>query len=423
MTMSGPLNGLRVVDFSRVLAGPLCARTLQDLGAEVIKIEPPSPDVSRFAFPSTDGMSGYYAQQNAGKRNVSINLNLPGAYELVLKLCDTADIVVENFRAGTLGFFGLDYETLAKRNPRLIYASITGYGQSGPWRSRMAYAPTVQAEAGFTETSMRHYGSALAEPRTDSLSHADVYTGLQAAIAILSALNSRQKTGRGQYIDIAMAATLLAVNERAHVDLSDDDIGAEPAVLGATDCSFFTGPQGEFFTVATSIVGSRTFPSWLRAMRRVDLMDDPRFASAAARRLNFGALHQIIQSWIMTFPDMATLDAQFDEAKIAMGEIRSLKELAASEWSDYWGAVQHVPDRNGGEYRLPGRPWHFSDEQLTPIGAPAFQGEHNLEVFGELGLSEDALNRLSEAGVLVTHPRARTAKPAVEPSSKPEQAA
>ena len=420
--MSGPLNGLRVVDFSRVLAGPLCARTLQDLGAEVIKIEPPSPDVSRFAFPSTDGMSGYYAQQNAGKRNVSINLNLPGAYELVLKLCDTADIVVENFRAGTLGFFGLDYETLAKRNPRLIYASITGYGQSGPWRSRMAYAPTVQAEAGFTENSMRHYGNALVEPRTDSLSHADVYTGLQAVIAILSALNSRQKTGRGQYIDVAMAATLLTVNERAHVDLSDDDIGAEPAILGATDCAFFTGPQGEFFTVATSIVGSRTFPSWLRAMRRVDLLDDPRFASAAARRLNFGALHQIIQSWILTFPDMATLDAQFDEAKIAMGEIRSMKQLAASDWSDYWGAVQHVPDRNGGEYRLPGRPWRFSDEQLTPIGTPAFQGEHNVEVFGELGLSEDELKRLSEAGVLVTHPRARMEKSAAEPP-KPEQAA
>jgi crotonobetainyl-CoA:carnitine CoA-transferase CaiB-like acyl-CoA transferase len=423
MTMSGPLDGLRVIDFSRVLAGPLCARTLQDLGAEVIKIEPPSPDVSRFAFPSTDGMSGYYAQQNAGKRNVSINLNLPGAYELVLRLCDTADIVVENFRAGTLGFFGLDYETLAKRNPRLIYASITGYGQSGPWRSRMAYAPTVQAEAGFTENSIRHYGDALAAPRTDSLSHADVYTGLQAVIAILSALNSRQKTGRGQYIDVAMAATLLAVNERAHVDLSDDDIGAEPAILGATDCSFFTGPQGEFFTVATSIVGSRTFPSWLRAMRRADLLDDPRFSSAAARRLNFGALHQIIQSWIMTFPDMATLDAQFDEAKIAMGEIRSLKELAASEWSDYWGAVQQVSDRNGGEYRLPGRPWHFSAEQLTPIGTPAFQGEHNREVFGELGLSEAELKRLSDAGVLVTHPRAREVKAVAEPPPKPEQAA
>jgi crotonobetainyl-CoA:carnitine CoA-transferase CaiB-like acyl-CoA transferase len=300
--MSGPLSGLRVVDFSRVLAGPLCARTLQDLGAEVIKIEPPSPDVSRFAFPSTDGMSGYYAQQNAGKRNVSINLNLPGAYELALKLCDTADIVVENFRAGTLGFFGLDYETLSKRNPRLIYASITGYGQGGPWRSRMAYAPTVQAEAGFTDNSVRHYGDALTEPRTDSLSHGDVYTGLQAVIAILAALNSRQKTGRGQYVDVAMAATLLAINERAHVDLSEEDLGAEPAILGATDCSFFTGPQGEFFTVATSIVGSRTFPSWLRAMRRVDLLADPRFSTAAARRTNFGALHQIIQTWMRTFP-------------------------------------------------------------------------------------------------------------------------
>ena len=270
----------------------------------------------------------------------------------------------------------------------------------------MAYAPTVQAEAGFTENSVRHYGEVLTEPRTDSLSHADVYAGLQAVIAILAALHSRHTTGLGQYIDVAMAATLLAVNERAHVDLSDDDIGAEPAVLGATDCSFFTGPQGEHFTVATSIVGSRTFPSWLRAMRRVDLLEDPRFASAAGRRLNFGALHAIIQSWILTFPDMARLDAQFDEAKIAMGEIRSIKELAKSEWSDYWGAVQHVPDRSGGEYRLPGRPWHFSKDELTPIGTPAFQGEHNREVFRELGVGESELRKLAETGALVTHRRA-----------------
>src|SRR5262245_20952249 len=223
--MSGPLSGIRVVDFSRVLAGPLCARALLDLGAEVVKVEPPTPDVSRFAFPLKEGMSGYYAQQNAGKRNVSIDLNRPGSLELALRLCDTADVVVENFRAGTLGFFGLDYETLARRNPRLIYASITGYGQSGPWRGRMAYAPTVQAEAGFTENSVRHYGDALREPRTDGLSHADVYSGLQAVIAILAALHRRQETGTGQYIDVAMAATLIAVNERAHVDLSDDDIG------------------------------------------------------------------------------------------------------------------------------------------------------------------------------------------------------
>jgi crotonobetainyl-CoA:carnitine CoA-transferase CaiB-like acyl-CoA transferase len=118
---------------------------------------------------------------------------------------------------------------------------------------------------------------------------------------------------------------------------------------------------------------------------------------------------------MLTFPDMATLDAQFDEAKIAMGEIRSIKELTKSEWCDYWGAVQLVSDRNGGEYRLPGRPWHFSSDELTPIGAPAFQGEHNKEVFCELGVSEAELQRLSEAGVLVAHRRALEVKPAQTP--------
>src|SRR3546814_8036062 len=115
-------------------------------------------------------MSGYYAQQNAGNPNFSIDLNAPGARDLALRLCDEADIVVENFRAGALASFGLDYEAVAARNPGIIYASITGYGQGGPWRSRMAYAPTVQAEAGFTANSLRHYGEALTAQRTDSLS-------------------------------------------------------------------------------------------------------------------------------------------------------------------------------------------------------------------------------------------------------------
>ena len=397
----GPLQGAKVVACSTAQAGTVPYMLMADLGAEVIKIEPPRPDVSRFAFPSTPGMSGYYAQQNAGKRNVSIDLNVPGARELALRLCDTADVVVENFRAGTLGFFGLDYETLAARNPRLIYASITGYGQGGPWQGRMAYAPTVQAEAGFTANSIRHYGEVLGEPRTDSLSHADVYAGLQAAVAILAALHRRETTGTGQYIDVAMAATLMAVNERAHVDLNDADLGDEPAILGATDCPFFTGPGGEHFTVATSLVGSRTFPSYLRAMRRADLADDLRFATAAARRAHFAELHRIVQTWILTFRDIGALDAQLDEAKIAFGEVRSLKKLSEMEWAEYWGAVQEVSDRNGGIYRLPGRPWCFSREQLEPLGNPAFQGEHNRTVFGELGLSEDEIDNYFASGALV----------------------
>ena len=399
--MAGPLSGLKVVDFSRVLAGPLCARTLLDLGADVIKVEPPRPDVTRFAMPAADGMSGYYAQQNAGKRNVSIDLNVPGSRELALLLCDDADIVVENFRAGALASFGLGYDAVAERNPRIIYASITGYGQTGPWRSRMAYAPTVQAEAGFTANSLRHYGDALTASRTDSLSHADVYSGLQAVIAILAALHRREETGTGQYIDVAMAATLMAVNERAHVDLTDIDLGAEPAVLGATDSPFFVGPGGERFTVATSIVGSLTFRSYLAAMRRPDLGRDPRFATAAARKQNLPVLQAIIQDWIGTFTDMATLDAQFDEAKIAMGEIRTIRELGDSEWARSWGAVQEIPDRRGGSFRLPGRPWRFSADELTPLGEPAFQGEHNAEVFTELGLGSDRIGELQASGALV----------------------
>ncbi|MHC2332903.1 CaiB/BaiF CoA transferase family protein [Bradyrhizobium sp. USDA 4454] len=405
--MTGPLSKIRVVDFSRVLAGPLCARTLLDLGAEVIKIEPPRPDVSRFAHPSKQGMSGYYAQQNSGKRNISIDLNVAEGREIALRLCDTADVIVENFRAGTLASFGLDYETIAARNPRVIYASITGYGQGGPWRSRMAYAPTVQAESGFTSNSLRHYGENLGFEQTDSLSHADVYTGLQATIAILAALQSREKSGRGQYIDVAMAATLIAINERAHIDLGDFDLGDEPAILGATECPFFNGPGGERFTVATSMVWSLTFPNYLRAMRRADLADDPRFATAAMRKANLSALHEIIQTWMLTFADMAALDAQFDEAKIAMGEIRSLGDLATSEWSTYWGGVQEVSDRNGGTYRLPGRPWHFSEDELTPIGDPALRGEHNREVCAELGFTNEEVNKLVAAGALVV-PSAQT---------------
>src|SRR4029077_2254574 len=216
------------------------------------------------------------------------------------------------------------------------------------------------------------------------------------------ALHRRAATGIGQYIDVSMAATLMAVNERAHVDLKDSDLGAEPAILGATDCPFFTGPGGEHFTVATSLVGSRTFPSYLRAMRRADLADDPRFATAAARRANFTELHRIVQNWILTFADIGALDAQLDEAKIAFGEVRSLKQLSEMEWAEYWGAVQEVSDRNGGSYCLPGRPWHFSGEKLEALGGAPFPRRHNREVFADLGLSDAEIDRYVASGALVS---------------------
>jgi crotonobetainyl-CoA:carnitine CoA-transferase CaiB-like acyl-CoA transferase len=397
--VSGPLTGIRVLDFSRVLAGPLCGQTLLDLGAEVIKLEPPSGDLSRQAFPRRGGISGYYAQQNAGKRNVSVDLNVPGALEVALRLCERADVIVESFRPGTLAGFGLGYDSVAKRNPRVVYASITGYGQHGSWRSRSAYAPTVQAEAGITAITERQFGRL----RTDSLSHGDVYTGLHTAIAILAALHHRDRTGEGQYVEVAMAAVMLAINERVHVDLAGEDLGAEPPILGATDVAFFTGPDGETFVAPMSLVSSLSFPFYLAAMRRPDLGDDPRFATPEARVQNLDALHTIVQEWIWTFDDMASLDAQLDEAKIPTGQMRTVGGLAESKWARQWVATRTVPDRNGGEITVPGRPWHFSDDDGDgePERLPARRGEHNHEVLAEIGYDDAEIDSLRRRGVLV----------------------
>ena len=396
-----PLDGIRVVDFSRVLAGPHCAKTLLDLGAEVIKLEPPGGDLSRKAFPRHGEISGYYSQQNAGKRNLSIDLNAPGAREVALRLCDTADVIVENFRPGALAAFGLDYESVAARNPGVVYASISGYGQHGPWRSRMAYAPTVQAETGITATTADHF-ERTDQLRSDSLSHADVYSGLHAAIAILACLTERERTGKGQYIDVAMAAVMLAINERVHADLGDEELGDERPILGATDGPFFTGPHGERFASPMSLVGSMSFPFYLAAMRRPDLGRDPRFGTPELRLRNLAALHRIVQEWIWTFGDMESLDAQLDEAKIATGQVRSIKEFAASDWAREWDAVRTVSDRSGGEIKIPGRPWHFADQVAADEGQlAARQGEHNAEVLAELGFSTAEIEVLEACGALV----------------------
>jgi crotonobetainyl-CoA:carnitine CoA-transferase CaiB-like acyl-CoA transferase len=412
------LTGIRVVDFSRVLAGPHCAQTLLDLGAEVIKIEPPSGDMARRTFPRIGEISGYYAQQNAGKRNISIDLNVEGAREIALRLCDEADIIVENFRPGTLAGFGLGYDDVAARNPNVVYASISGYGQHGSWRARAAYAPTVQAETGITQMPNAHWDTPADRPRSDSLSYADVYSGLHGAIAILAALNERSVTGQGQYIDVAMAAVMLAINERVHADLSDAELGAEPPILGATDCAFFMGPDGKRFISPVSLVSSLSFPFYLAAMRRPDLAPDPRFGTPQDRRRNLEALHEIVQRWIWTFTDVASLDAQLDEAKIPIGALRDVSEFAETDWAAQWGATRTVPDGAGGRITVPGRPWHFRgntkpnesgdgtetvDTGPEPDRQPARQGEHNDEVLREFGYSDDEISDFAARGVLVHH--------------------
>lgn len=396
-----PLDGLRVIDFTRVLAGPHCTKTLRDLGADVIKIEPPAGDIGRMGVPNVEGMGLYFAQQNAGKRILSLDLNWPEAREIVADLCAGADVICENFRPGTLGQFGLGYDDVAAVNPGVVYVSMSGYGQSGPWKNRPAFAPTVQAEVGLTRIVEDHFGEALTELRNDPCSHADLYTGLHGAIAVLAALQQRNRTGKGQHVDVAMAATMLSVNERAGALLSGIDFEGEPLALSAPESPIFELPGDIQLTIAASPVWTPIFGRYCAMMRRNDLKADPRFATPDLRRSNLPALLGEVRSWLLTFTDLDELQAQVSEAGLAIGVLRTTDELAASEWAQDWGAVVDVDDRNGGTVRLPGPPWRFSDAEYVPPAGPAWQGEHGEAILREAGVSNATIAELRDKGILI----------------------
>ncbi len=399
---ASPLDGLRVVDFTRVLAGPHCTKALRDLGAQVTKIEPPSGDVARVGLPHIGNMGLYFVQQNAGKRNLSIDLNWAEAREIVRDLCRQADIIVENFRPGTLKRFGLGYEDVRAVNPKVIYASLSGYGQDTSWSNRPAFAPTVQGETGLTAIVSEHFGDALSEPRGDACSHADVYTGLQGVIAILAALNHRNRTGEGQHVDVAMAATMLSVNERAGAQLSGIETDGEPIALSANESHIFEMPDGRRLTIATSPIYTPMFRRYCAMMRRNDLLNDPRYATAHSRRQNLPSLLTEIRAWLLTFPNLEQLQAQVSEAGLAVGIIRTTQEFAESDWVKEWGAVVDVDDRSGSTTRMPGNPWRFSQSVLPAPGTPAFQGEHNEEILIENNVSASHIEDLKQRGVLLS---------------------
>lgn len=400
--MNAPLQGVKVLDFTRVLSGPSCTKTLRDLGADVTKIEPPAGDVGRGGVPHIGSMSVYYAQQNAGKRNLSIDLNFPEARAIVRTLCESADVIVENFRPGTLARFGFGYDDLIRFNPGVVYVSISGYGQTGPWRNRPAFAPTVHAETGLTDILEKHFEGAQTELRGDACSHADVYTGLQGVIAVLAALQHRNATGQGQHVDVSMAATMLSANERAGAQLAERDVADEPVALSANESPIFTLPDGRRVTIATSPVFSPMFVKWCAMMRRTDLLKNPRYATATLRKRHLPELLAEARAWIQTFTDLDQLQAQVSEAGLAIGVVRTTADLAKSEWARDWGAIVDVDDREGGTMRMPGAPWRFSRSRLPAAGIPYFQGESNDELLAEAGVSAAQAEHLRRSRITLS---------------------
>jgi CoA:oxalate CoA-transferase len=395
-----PLEGIRVLDLTRVLSGPHCTRMLADLGADVIKVEPPEGDLTRFSAPRINGLASYFVQQNVGKRNISIDLSRPGATNVVLDVAERCDVLVENFRPGVMARNGLGYDVVAARNPRIVYASISGYGATGPWVDRRAYAPVVGAESGMTKSQGDARGGSYAN---DPHSHADVYTSLEACSAILAALIQRQSSGRGQWIDVSMAQTMLYVNEHAHDELWDGPVDRNAVrSFRPGDYIVATVASGETIVVSGHPADRGTFELFAAALDRTDLLDDARFVDVSNRLAHFDELRDEIVATAATIADAAELERRFAEHRLAVGVLRSVRELCDTEWAREREAVVEVGDRGGGTIRVPNAPWRFSDAPGVALrGEPRYRGEDNRAVLGELlGLDDAELDRLESTGVL-----------------------
>jgi CoA:oxalate CoA-transferase len=390
-----PLSGITVLDLSRVLAGPHCTRLLCDLGAEIIRVEPPEGDLVRFATMRKNSLSAYVVQQNIGKKNISLDLSRPEGVEVIRKLVPHCDVFIENFRPGVAERLGLGYDTVSELNPKIVYASVSGYGQTGPWRDRPAYAPTVHAEMGWLEIVARGRDGI---PEHDTLSHADVYSGVYSAVGVLAALHQRERTGRGQHIDIAMAEALLCATEH----ITAEHVGERKRPSHFDDPHpMFQMRDGRYVTVSADYAPRGSFASWCKALGREDLKDDPRFVDDDARRANRADLHQIIQDWVHTFEDHVALEEALRKARLVMGYLRTIREAASTEWAQERGAMVEVSDRGDGTFTVPNSPWRFSGATSGAHGDPAYRGEHNREVLRAFAdLSDDEIDKLEADGIL-----------------------
>ncbi len=385
--MSGreyPLAGLKVLDFARVLAGPFAGRLLSDLGADVVKVEPPDGDVTRLWGRVVGGVPGYYHQQNAGKRDISIDLRHPQAKGLVLDLVRQADILIENYRPDVMPRLGFGYETLKAVNPRLIMLSISGFGANGPESRRPAYAPIIHAEAGLMARAVRRGKVPF---RDLPLSVADTNASLHGLIAVLSAVILRERTGLGQHIDMAMIDATVVTDDQIHYELEDSE-----DTMGL--------PNDVWETGAGPILVSNDFRRLYRQLTGAGMVAEPHTegldldAKIAARRAAIGAYMASLSDWDAVEAAMAAINT-------AWGQVRAGARLREQPTVAHRGAIVDIDDRAGGTRPVTQAPYRFSDAAAGVRGPAPHLGEHNAEVLGEwLGMPADEVEALFAAGVL-----------------------
>lgn len=395
------LDGIRVLDFTQYLAGPTVTRLMAEMGAEIIKIEQaPSGDPARFLPIVKQGRSGYFVQQNRGKRSLCLDLAKPESGGVVRDLVAQVDVVVENFGPGVMEKRGLAYPALRALNPRVIMASVSAFGRESPLSHKTGYDWIAQAFAGV----MHMTGPKDGPPQPVGIALADVSAGVHAFAAIGYALYYRERTGEGQWLDISMIDTLFHMHE---INLQAYGLtGGEfkPHRMGShhelvCPAGVFRGPSGYLVIMALQ----PQWPKLCRAMGRPDLETDPRFADASVRARNQAELIPLIEAWLGSFPDNDAVFARFEEFRIPSAPVLSPIDALQHEYFTVRGTVRTARDPVLGEVTIPGFPLRFSAQPALPdLVAPAL-GEHNAEVLAEIaGYPAAQIEALARAGVLVS---------------------
>jgi crotonobetainyl-CoA:carnitine CoA-transferase CaiB-like acyl-CoA transferase len=384
-----PLEGLKVLDLSRVLAGPFATRMVSDLGADVLKIEPPEGDVTRHFGKSDDGVAGFYLQQNIGKRNICIDLKADGARELVLDLCREADMLVENFRPGVMKRFGLDWKSVHAVNPKLVMLSISGFGQSGPEAGRAAYAPVVHAETGLIARQAEVSGGQATDLQ---YSLADSYSSLHGLVGLLAALRVAENTGEGQHVDIAMINVVHATDDYAHWAL--DGVWPKPAENLVWDA-----PEGKKILISSDM-------KWIwRVFSTKAGLADPT-PDGADLETKVALRHEAATNHILSYESFDALTEALDGMNLAWGLVRQFGEESYAQKSvGPNGILVDVEDDRGNARRTVQSPYRFSSSQsgIKSGMRPPRRGEHNEEALKDwLGADAARISGLTEKGILLS---------------------
>jgi crotonobetainyl-CoA:carnitine CoA-transferase CaiB-like acyl-CoA transferase len=407
--MGGPLGHVRVLELSRVLAGPWAAQTLADLGASVIKVEKPGAgdDTRTYAPPyaanrdgSPSSESAYFLSTNRGKRSVTIDFTLAEGQKLVQALAAKSDVVIENFKVDGLAKYGLDYASLQPLNPGLIYCSITGFGQTGPYRHKPGYDFMIQGIGGLMSITGEPDQRPGGGPMKVGVAVADIFTGLYATIAILGALAHRERTGAGQHIDLALLDTQVAV--LANQAMNYLVTGVAPQRLGNAHPNIvpyqvFVARDGH---IIVAVGNENQFARMCEVIGRPDLASDARFATNAARVNHRDELIAILQGIFVTRTMREWLEA-LERAGVPCGPINTLADVFADPQVQARGLKLNLPHPSIGAVPSVANPIKYSATPISYRSAPPMLGADTDEILREmLGLAPSEIARLHKGGIV-----------------------